>query len=625
MYQHDAHHTANGCSTLAPTTAPTLHPAWFTSTPGAVTAEPTVANGTVFVGDSTGVFHALDQATGASKWTFSVTAPQTCYRDQPNPYADQHNAGFGSITSSAAFAPTVTNSAGHPTVFFGAGGSLFALDAATGACQWAQDVDPGAPTNSVEVESSPVVNTATAAPQVLVGSDDNSGAGAGVTGMQAFDATTGGLLWRYEPERDVTLYPSQFGGSEALALSCGDGSPNSFCTPENVPGIAPNSLAWADACGDVWSSPVLDTTFVVPAGKNKYQSTGTPASNPAWFPKQITTTGRKSQDGAVIFGTGNCGANPNPSTTYAHNDYAHTEGEFALDPVTGVRIWNWFEPPNLYNTGNPNEGGAGDTDFGSSAVLANVAAADLPASSACHAKKGTANVVIQGGKSGYAYGICELDGSEVWGIQASQPGQISPEFIGAGGGFIGSASVGAANGRPAAFLNSALFLPFADDGVRTPGDGDDAGASCPGPNGLPLVLLPVCPDPSLVSDPARMLSLEAIDAATGHLIWRAPSTPSYAATSYSNGVVFAASTTGFSADAYDANTGVPLWAFPLAATTASGTAIAGPSIFIGAGLSESQAGPSTVPPGNNGVWSFTTAVGVPSVPGAPSLPGAPLP
>jgi outer membrane protein assembly factor BamB len=155
--------------------------------------------------------------------------------------------------------------------------------------------------------------------------------------------------------------------------------------------------------------------------------------------------------------------------------------------------------------------------------------------------------------------------------------------------------------------------------VRMPGDGDgdDSGASCPGPNGLPLVLLPACPDPSLVSDPARMLSLDAIDAATGHLIWRAPSTPSYAATSYSNGVVFAASTTGFSADAYDANTGVPLWKFPLGATTASGTAIAGPSVFVGAGLSESQAGPSTIPPGNNGVWSFTAAAGAPTVPGAP--------
>jgi len=619
MYQHDNHHTGSGCSTVGQLSAPTLHPAWFSATAGAVTAEPTVAGNTVYVGDSTGAFHALDQATGASKWSFSVTSPQRCYRDQPNPYTDLHNAGFGSITSSAAFSSAVTNTAGHPLVYFGGGGSLFALDATTGACQWAQDVDPGSPKNSVEVESSPVLDTAVSPAEVLVGSDDNSGAGSGVTGIQAFNAATGALIWRYEPERDVTLTPGEFGGSEALTLSCGDGSANPYCDPTIIPGIGQNSTAWADACGDVWSSPSLDTSFEDPAGTNTYQSAGTAATtDPAWFPKQVTATGNKSQDGLVVFGTGNCGAKPNPKTTYAHQDYAHTEGLFAVDPVTGVRVWNRFEPSNIYNTGSPNEGGAGDTDFGSSSVLATVDVSDLPAGSSCRTHGHTANLVVQGGKSGYAYGVCEDDGSEVWGVQASQPGQISPEFIGAGGGFIGSPSLGVASGRPAVFLNSALFLPFADDGVRMPGDGDDAGATCPGPNGLRLPLLPACPDLSILNDPARLLSLNALNAANGHLIWRAPSTPSYAATSYSNGVVFAASTTGFAAAAYNADTGIPLWASPLGATTASGTSIAGSNVFIGAGLSEGQAGPSTVPPGNNGVWSFTTTPGAPNINGLPT-------
>src|SRR5207245_7684528 len=122
----------------------------------------------------------------------------------------------------------------------------------------------------------------------------------------------------------------------------------------------PNDLAHADACGDVWSSPSLDTTFVDPAGVNAYQSAGT---DPDWFPKQITASGRKSQDGLVVFGTGNCAANPRPQTTYDHHDYTHTEGVFGLDPVTGVRVWNWFQPPNLYNTGHTTEGGGGDTDL----------------------------------------------------------------------------------------------------------------------------------------------------------------------------------------------------------------------------------------------------------------------
>ena len=618
MYQHDGHHSASGCSTLTPRTSSTMHPAWFSPTAGAVTAEPTVAAGTVYVGDSTGAFHALDETSGASRWTFSVTSPNSCYRDQAHPYSDKHDAGFGSITSSAAFAPDLADAAGHPMLYVGGGGSIFALDAVTGACQWAQDVDPGSPTSAVEVESSPVVDSATNPPRVLVGSDDNSGAGRGVTGLQAFDAATGALLWRYEPERDVTLTPNEFGGSEALALSCGDGSPNAFCNPSNVPGIGANSTAWADACGDVWSSPSLDTGFVDPAGDNAYQSAGTAATtDPVWFPKQITATGRPARDGLVVFGTGNCGANPDPATTYAHDDYAHTEGVFALDPVTGVRVWNWFEPPNLYNTGSPNEAGAGDTDFGSSAILATVASRDLPAGNTCRSRGSTTNLVIQGGKSGYAYGLCESNGTKAWGVQAAQPGQISPELIGAGGGFIGSPSLGTAKGRPTAFFNAALFLPFADDGVRLPGDGDDAGATCPGPAGLHLPLLPACPDPSLLNDPARLLSLSAVDAANGHLVWRAPSAPSYAATSYSNGVVFAPSTTTFSAAAYDADTGAPVWTFPLGAAAASGTAIAGPSVFVGSGLSQGQAGPSTLPPGNNGVWSFTTGAGAPTAAAVP--------
>jgi outer membrane protein assembly factor BamB len=111
--------------------------------------------------------------------------------------------------------------------------------------------------------------------------------------------------------------------------------------------------------------------------------------------------------------------------------------------------------------------------------------------------------------------------------------------------------------------------------------------------------------------------VSAIDAATGRVVWRAPSTPSYAAATYSNGVVFAPSTTSFSAAAYDADTGLPLWTFPLGAAAASGTAIDGSSIFLGSGLSQGQAGPTTVPPGNNGVWSFTVRAGAPGLAGVP--------
>ena len=43
----------------------------------------------------------------------------------------------------------------------------------------------------------------------------------------------------------------------------------------------------------------------------------------------------------------------------------------------------------------------------------------------------------------------------------------------------------------------------------------------------------------------------------------------------------------------------------------------GSSIFLGAGLSEQQEGSTTVPPGANGIWSFTLGAQVPSVSGLP--------
>jgi outer membrane protein assembly factor BamB len=579
MYQHDQAHTADGCSSLTPLLAATLHPAWFASTAGAVTAEPVVADGTVFVGDSTGVFHAVSEATGATRWTFSITAAHSCFVDQPDPYTDQHAGGFGTITSSAAF---VADPA--PTIYFGGGATLYALNADTGACEWAQDLDPDSPRSEIEIESSPVVDTATRPPEVIVGDDDNSGAGRQVTGAFAFDARTGALLWRYQPERDITLYPSQFGGSDALTLSCGDGTPNADCTPSHVPGLGLNELTWADACGDVWSSPVLDPSFIDPAGDNSYQSVTPRASvDPVWQPKQITATGLASRDGLVVVGTGNCGANPTPATTYAHDDYAHTEGDFALDPVTGVRVWNWFEPPNLYNTDSPDEAGSGDDDFGSSPVLATIPDTDFPArADPCPSFWGSTTLVLQGSKSGYAYGVCERTGTEVWGTQAAQPGQLSPDLVGAVGGFIGSPSLGLADGRPALFVAAAIPLPFAGDGIPEP-------------------------DTSLVTHPGRLLLVQALDAATGRIVWKTVAGPSYAATTYSDGVVFAASTTTFSLIAYDADTGLPLWHFPLGAAVASGAAIAGPNVIVGSGLSEKEEDGSTIPPGANGIWCFVTA------------------
>jgi outer membrane protein assembly factor BamB len=202
-------------------------------------------------------------------------------------------------------------------------------------------------------------------------------------------------------------------------------------------------------------------------------------------------------------------------------------------------------------------------------------------------------LVIEAGKDGYVYGLDELSGFELWGTQVAQPGQSGDALAGAIGGVIGSVSVGEAAGKTAVFAASAIPLPFAGSGVST-------STSTPS---LPP------PDATLPGQLVRVVSLHAVDAATGAILWQAPlSAPSYAPTSYSGGAVFAPSTTTFAMEAYDADTGNPIWAFPLGAAVSSAVAAVGSAVYFGAGTDFGSTLPgisSPFPPQGYGVWSFT--------------------
>lgn len=596
MYQGNPARSADACSSISASNVSATVPRWFFPTAGNVVAAPAVADGTVYVGDSTGVFYAISQSTGHEVWKFTAASALSCFRDTRNPHATAHEAGFGAIISSAA----VETVAGRPTVFLAAGGSVFALDARTGQCVWAQDTDPAKPASAIEVESSPVVDTSVNPPEVLIGNDDNGVPGITVTGLMAFNAQTGALLWKYEPERDLTLRPSQFGGSDASALSCGDGTADTaYCNSANIPDLAPNSGSYADACGDVWSSPALDESFTDPAGQNTFEGSG--SRPPGWYPKQVTASGKSAKDGLVVFGIGNCAANPNPAMAEAHGDYVDNQSVFALDPATGVRVWNFVAPYNAYDR-NPQEPDGGDDDFGSSPVLAKVPSADVSAA-ACSGPAGSTGLVVEGSKDGYAYGLCEATGATVWSHQIAQPGQLDQATVGSIGGYIASASLGAVDGKAALFFVAAIPLPFTNAGIFAKGDTNIT--SCPGAILNKLPLLAACPDLSLLAHPSRLLSLSAVDAATGKVDWRTAALPTSAATTYTNGVVFAPQSLAFGIVAYNANNGAPLWAFPLGAAPASGAAIAGSGIYLGAGASVGTVNGKEVPPQATGVWDFT--------------------
>jgi len=544
MYQHDpSHHASPDCSAINPLTVGTLHPAWFFNTSQPVTATPTVSGGQVYVGDDSGNFYDIDAATGKAKWTFSVSVPSyTC--GNVTVAGDRHTPSYGEITSSA----TVTSGAlpgnpqnSDPIVFFGGGGSLFALDAVTGKCQWARNLDPQNPTSAMEVESSPVLfQHGQGVPEVIVGSDSNESPNSSAPpGLQAFNAKSGTLDWKFEPESTKTV-------------------------------TTLDSSSDTNGCGDVWSSPALDPTVL-------------------------------GGDGMIVTTTGNC---PPPTGPPGAVDPATqvacpkqftppvVEGMAGIDATTGCPVWQWSEPDNQYT--NPSFPDGGDTDIGSSPILATIG-------SSSH------KVVLDGSKSGYMYALDEASGTEVWQNQPAQPGETG-FFAGAIGGFIGSSALGSIGGAPTVYGSTAILAPFGGGGVEFSG----------GPGGGPSVN----PDTSLICvednqptlgtqrcDPLRVASLHAVDATTGAVRWQAlVSLPSYAAVTTTNGVVFGPSTTGFSIVAYSGDTGTPLWAFPTGGAMSSGAAIVGSDVFVGAGTAlQSGPGGTSLPPQANGVWDFALA------------------
>jgi outer membrane protein assembly factor BamB len=285
MFQHDpARSATTNCTDLTPVGAATFQPRWFLQTDGAVTAEAAIAWGHAFIGDGTGRMHAVDMATGKDSWTYDTATNAH--------HADRHNVSYGRITSSAS--AVAVRSVGR-TVFFGAGGTVYAVGAGDGRLRWAVDVDPAHPTSTAEVESSTVVwnRGPDRTPVVYVGMDTNEDPHSADGGVLALDARNGALLWKYDAEQDQVVHD--------LARR-----PH----PDN-------------ACGDIWSSPALDTR------------------------RQM-----------LFFGGGNCGLQSGKDT----------QRVWAIRATTGRRIWTFREP-------SANHGQ--DDDFGASVVLTTVAGRDV--------------------------------------------------------------------------------------------------------------------------------------------------------------------------------------------------------------------------------------------------------
>jgi hypothetical protein len=171
----------------------------------------------------------------------------------------------------------------------------------------------------------------------------------------------------------------------------------------------------------------------------------------------------------------------------------------------------------------------------------------------------------------------------------AQSGHLNPGF--ALGGIIGTPAVGAVNGEAAIFIASAAST--------TVGEVD------PFPQ----------PDDTLNDDPDRMLSLHAISAVDGRILWRAQAArQAFGAPTYANGIVFVPSTVGLSLQAFDANTGTLLLDRPVNGAPSSSPTVVGNTVFIGTGTT-AEGIPATGQ--QHGLHAF-------SIPTDPTVPGVGL-
>jgi outer membrane protein assembly factor BamB len=265
----------------------------------------------------------------------------------------------------------------------------------------------------------------------------------------------------------------------------------------------------------------------------------------------------------VVFGIGNCN-----NTT---NAYGNAEAIQAIRLSTGVKVWR-YEPRT------PSDAKPLDLDFGASAQI-------LPDGS-----------IGEGGKDGWYYKLNPIQGSStadvVWKSRVSTQSDI--------GGMIGSTAIGQvctpSRLAPVPVCEDAIFatsaFPF---GTRSGNVQSDVTTLTSSP---PFGL-------------GYSLALHAISAVDGRVLWHTNPLPSYSAATFTNGLVFISDTFGFQIQAYNADNGALMWAFPVNGAPSSGPTIVGDSIYVGSGTSASLPIPLPLPRPLEligGIWAFEAVV-----------------
>ncbi len=150
-------------------------------------AVPVIVDGTIYLGDLDGTFHAFDLATGETRWTFKAEA-----------------AGFPS-------AAAVSLASAQPLVVVGDDtGVVRAFNAATGTLSWDYETEG-------EISGGPTILASDAGGRVLVGSQDAS--------LSCLQLADGKTLWKHSIADQIRCSPTvaRSGDGDRVFLAGCDG------------------------------------------------------------------------------------------------------------------------------------------------------------------------------------------------------------------------------------------------------------------------------------------------------------------------------------------------------------------------------------------------------------------
>jgi|HubBroStandDraft_3_1064219.scaffolds.fasta_scaffold09208_3 polyvinyl alcohol dehydrogenase (cytochrome) len=213
----------------------TLKEKWAFDTGGQITASPAVATvggvSTVFVGNWSGVFSAINAVTGKLIWSFAIAPTGCAVKD-----------------CRIASSPAVANG----VVYFGAAdATLYALNAATGHLVWKHTLADSAA--GYEIWSSPAVD---AGGTIYVGLASHGDHPCVIGHVLALQASNGAIKWDFttidQATCPATIPPTPCVGAgvwsspavdeAAGVVYVGTGNPGSTCTPST-----PNAAKWPDS------------------------------------------------------------------------------------------------------------------------------------------------------------------------------------------------------------------------------------------------------------------------------------------------------------------------------------------------------------------------------------------